>query len=298
MIPPPFEYFCRILLLTFLVSAPLFAQTKIPVQAELERLSMVHGFALVGLAVTGDAVARVSTEDIYPRLRSLLVDFDHIIVQAPGGGIERVIILGEKKAYEPPAPPVTAGGNSGAGHIELKTSLRGTQHAVQVSLEGAGGKRISRELLVDTGADHVVLPASLLGALGLPAASLQPSEMQTANGRVQARLGNLPALWLGQNRIENIPVAFLEDAKLGNSGLLGMSVLNRYSLTIDDKAGHLTLDAKGGAKPGQPSRVVAEGSPPGAGQGEGSSPEVEMPPPEPPGLPIPEGAPDVQGLTR
>lgn len=267
MIPSPLGGLHRILLLTFLVSAPLCAQTKIPVGAELERLSAAHGFTVVGLAVTGEAVARVSTEDIYPRLRTLLVDFDHIIVQAPGGGIERVIIMGEKKAYEPPAPPVAAGGNPGTGHIELKTSRRGNQHAVQVSLEGEGGKRVSRELLVDTGADYVVLPASLLGALGLPSASLRPSEMQTANGKVQARIGSLPAIWLGQNRLENIRVAFLEDAKLGNSGLLGMSVLSRYSLTIDDKAGHLTLDAKGGAKPGQPGEVVAEGAPLGGGAG-------------------------------
>ncbi len=297
MIPSPLGGLHRILWLGLLVSAPLCAQTKIPVGAELERLSAAHGFTVVGLAVTGEAVARVSTEDIYPRLRTLLVDFDHIIVQAPGGGIERVIILGEKKTYVPPAPPVAAGGNTGTGHIELKTSRRGNQHAVQVSLEGEGGKRVSRELLVDTGADYVVLPASLLGALGLPSASLRPSEVQTANGKVQARIGSLPAVWLGQDRLENIRVAFLDDAKLGNSGLLGMSVLGRYTLTIDDKAGHLTLDAKGGAKPGQPGEVVAEGAPPGGGQGE-VPPEGATPAPEPPGEPIPEGSPDGQGLAK
>ena len=153
------------------------------------------------------------------------------------------------------------GGPPGTGHIELKTSRRGTQHAVQVSLEGEGGKRVSRELLVDTGADFLVLPSSLLGALGIPADGLRPSEMQTANGKVQARIGSLPAIWLGQNRIENVRAAFLEDAKLGNSGLLGMSVLSRFTLTIDDKAGRLTLDTKGGARPGPAGRGSGRGGP-------------------------------------
>lgn len=280
-----------ILVLILLVSAPAWGQTKIPIGPELERLSAAHDFTVVGLAVTGEAVGRASTEDIYPRLRKLLVDFDHIIVQAPGGGIERVIILGEKMAYVPPSPPVTAGGATGTGHIELKTSRRGTQHGVQVSLEGEGGKRVSRELLVDTGADFLVLPSSLLGALGIPADGLRPSEMQTANGKVQARVGSLPAIWLGQSRIENIRVAFLDDAKLGNSGLLGMSVLSRYTLTIDDKAGRLTLDPKGGAKPGPPGEVVAEGAPEG-GQGMEPVPEAVVSAPEPPVEPTPDGTPE------
>ena len=284
-----------ILVLILLISAPAWAQTKVPIGPELERLSAEHSFSVVGLAVTGEAVGRASTEDIYPRLRKLLVDFDHIIVQAPGGGIERVIILGEKTVYVPPAPPVPAGGSAGSDHIELKTARRGTQHAVQVSLEGEGGKRVSRELLVDTGADFVVLPASLLGALGIPGDGLRPSEMQTANGKVQARIGSLPAIWLGQSRIENIRVAFLDDAKLGNSGLLGMSVLSRFSLTIDDKAGRLTLDSKGGARPGPPGEVVAEGAPEG---GTGAEPGVEPMPeavvsaPEPPPELNPEGSPE------
>lgn len=295
MIPSPPGSLRWILVLIHLVSAPGWAQTKVPIGAELERLSAAYGFTVVGLGVTGEAVGRASTEDIYPRLRKLLVDFDHIIVQAPGGGIERVIILGEKTAYVPPSPPVTAGGATGSGHIELKTSRRGTQHAVQVSLEGEGGKRVARELLVDTGADFVVLPASLLGALGIPTDGLRPSEMHTANGKVQARIGSLPAIWLGQSRLENIRVAFLEDAKLGNSGLLGMSVLSRYTLTIDDKAGRLTLDTKGGAKLGPPGSVVAEGAPEGgqgAEQGVEPEPEEVIPAPEPPVEPYPEGSPE------
>ena len=37
------------------------------------------------------------------------------------------------------------------------------------------------------------------------------------------------------------PVAFLDDDKLGGTGLLGMSVLGGYQMTIDDEQGTLTL---------------------------------------------------------
>jgi len=58
--------------------------------------------------------------------------------------------------------------------------------------------------------------------------------MQTANGKVEAQIGVLSSLWLGKTRIEQVHTAFLEDEKLGSNGLLGMSVLGRYKLTVDD----------------------------------------------------------------
>ena len=261
------------------------AQTRVSVGEELKRLSAAHGFTLVGAgAIAEEARGRASGEELYPRERKLLEDFDHIIVQKPDGGVERVIILGEKTAYVPPPTPTPAAGANASGHIELKTTRRGTQHAVQISLEGAGGKRVTRELLVDTGADFVVLPASLLSMLGIDGEGLRPSEMQTANGKVQARIGSLPAVWLGQSRVENVRAAFLEDQMLGNSGLLGMSVLSRFTLTIDDKGNRLTLDAKGGGQGGPPAGVVPGAPPPGgegqasAGQGAEPAPEMVAPP--------------------
>jgi clan AA aspartic protease (TIGR02281 family) len=99
---------------------------------------------------------------------------------------------------------------------------------------------------VDTGADFVVLPSSVISDLGIDAAKLEEREMQTANGKVEARVGILPALWLGEARIADPIAAFIDDGKLGNGGLLGMSVLGRYTMTIDDEAGTLTLASKTG----------------------------------------------------
>lgn len=254
MIHIPYLSALRLPILPVLLLPLCAAAEKVPVGEELERLSAIHGFNVVGLDATGEAVGRSGAEELYPRLRTLLENFDHVIVQSPAGGVERVIVLGEKVPFVP--GPRTPAGGPGAGKpaetgpvgsIALKTERRGTQHSVEVSLEGEGGKRISRSLLVDTGADFVVVPASLIAGLGIAPEKLKKREMQTANGKVEARLGRLSAVWLGEHRIPDVTIAFIEDGKLGNGGLLGMSVLGRYTMTIDDEAGRLTLAAKGSA---------------------------------------------------
>ena len=224
---------------------------RLLVDEELERLSAIHGFRVVGIQATAAAVGRANSDELYPRLRRLLEDFDYVIVRASSGGIDRVIVLGEKVPFVP-VPPMVVGADEGAstgpgasGDIVIETQRRGTQHAVSVSLEGQGGKRMSRSLLIDTGADFVVLPASLVSGLGVAPNTLKERDMQTANGQVKARVGGIPAIWIGQHRIPNVQVAFIEDDKLGNSGLLGMSVLSRYTMTIDDEAGSLRLADKG-----------------------------------------------------
>jgi clan AA aspartic protease (TIGR02281 family) len=228
---------------------------SVPVAEELERLSAEHGFTVVGLEATEEAVGRADSDVLYPRLRRLLESFDHVIVQGADGHVERVIILGEKVPFVPTPAAETPDGSETAsdrgeappedeGEILLPTKRDGSQHSVTASLEGAGGKRVELVLLVDTGADFVVLPSTMVGTLGLPPGELKQAEMQTANGKVAARLGTLPGLWLGGQRISDIQVAFIEDGKLGGGGLLGMSVLGRYTMTIDDEKGSLTLTKK------------------------------------------------------
>jgi predicted aspartyl protease len=84
----------------------------------------------------------------------------------------------------------------------------------------------------------------MIARLGLSPAELSTREVQTANGRASARYGRLPALWLNGRRVPEVTVAFLDDARLGDYGLLGMSVLGRFRMTIDDQAGHLLLEPR------------------------------------------------------
>jgi aspartyl protease family protein len=231
-------------LLLFWTHAPCYGAEQVEVADELERLAETHGFAVVGLEQTEESFGRAEGDELYPRLRRLLENFDHVIVQSPTGTVDRVIVLGVKVPFEPLPPPLPPVGED--TDILMETQRRGTQHLVRVSLEGKTGSKVERELQVDTGSDYLVLPLSLIKELGVDERSLEKREMQTANGTVEARIGTLPTLWLGKHRIGNVEAAFLDDAKLGGNGLLGMSVLGRYKLTIDDEKNRITLGSKEG----------------------------------------------------
>lgn len=226
---------------------------RVPLPDTLEHLAQEGGFEVTGLDKAKDAYGRDAGGDTYPRLKGLLDDFNHVIVQTAEGGIARVIIISRKTAWVPTPPPGTPNGagdsdDSAAadpgGDIVVPTERRGTSHAVGVGLEGVGGKRVEQTLTVDTGADFVVLPASLLASLGMESQGLESREVQTANGKTAARLGRLTAVWFEDHKVTDVQVAFIDDAKLGGSALLGMSVLSRYRMTIDDEANSLTLAPK------------------------------------------------------
>lgn len=238
--------------------APALAAQQVVVADELARLAEEHGFDVRGLSQTEEAFGRADGGKLYPRLRLLLENFDHVIVQSPKGGVERVIVIGEKVPFEPIAAPEPgkAPAATEGGDIVVETLRRGTQHVVRASLEGQSGAKVERELHMDTGADYLVLPQSLISKLGIDRNNLELRDMQTANGKVKAQIGTLPALWLSGSRIADVETAFIGDKQLGDKGLLGMSVLKRYKLTIDDDNDRVTLGRKDKGTP--PSEEDAE----------------------------------------
>lgn len=227
---------------------------QVEVFAELERLMSELGFEVKGMDQTQGAIAHAGGQEPVARLHLLLENFDHVIIQAPAGGIERVIVLGEKSDYVPPPVIIgkdseTADGDAPAAEsdgteIVLSTQRKGSSHLVTLGLEGVNQQRVEEAMLIDTGADRVVLPVSLLSALGITPDALREQQVQTANGTVDARIGQLNAIWVGEQRVENIEVAFIDDQKLGGTSLLGMSLLGRYRMTIDDTKSQLTLATK------------------------------------------------------
>lgn len=245
--------FASLLIGLFLSPAP-GAETQVFVAEELERLMQEHGFEMKpqDLEMTRATKGRAEGDTLLPRLRMLLESFDHVIIQTPTGGVERVIILGEKVPYTPP-PEVASGENEeGAegdqppaeGEIVLDTQRKGASHTLSLMLEGDGGKRVPQVLLLDTGAEFVVLPASLVEQLGIDPKGLRKQQIQTANGSVEAQVGSLAAVWLGETRISGVNTAFIDDDKLGGNALLGMSVLGRFRVTIDDDNNQVVLAGK------------------------------------------------------
>ena len=236
--------------LLLLFFSPIASAEQVQIAHELRRLAARHHFLLFGTETLDDGLqGRLVSGGLYFQLRTLLEGLNYILIQNPDGGIQRLIVLGEKPV--PPVPPVSIQSEPKplTETIQIETQRRGAQHAVEVFLEGIGGKRVPRTLLIDTGADAVVLPDSLRALLGIPEYALRKRSMQTANGRVQAQVGKLPALWIGGYRIPEVQVAYLPEDKLGNEGLLGMNLLRRYRVTIDDQQGTLTLAPKGKPKP-------------------------------------------------
>ncbi len=241
-------------LLTLSAAGAVHGGPPLDVAQELERLKAQYGFQIddAHLEITRESKGRAEGADLLGRLNALLDGFDYVIVQGTKG-VERVLILGSKAGYggppggtgavAPPADQAPAEPASGA-EIVLESQRKGTSHALTLALEGDNGQKVQRVLLLDTGADFVVLPLSLIAQLGIQPAALRTQRVQTANGAVDAKLGTLAGVWLGGQRVPGVEAAFIEDSKLGGSALLGMSVLGRFRVTIDDAQNRVVLSGK------------------------------------------------------
>jgi aspartyl protease family protein len=128
--------------------------------------------------------------------------------------------------------------------IVLPTSHQGNHFMVSVAISGNGSLWQTKDMIIDTGADLVVLPESMIAQLGLTDSAFTKKTMQTANGITEAKIGLLQELRIAGETIENVEAAFIPDALLGKNCLLGMSVLGRYQINIDDKTQLITLFKK------------------------------------------------------
>lgn len=214
---------------------------QVEVATELKRLSAELGFAIRGVEQTEGMKARAIEGSVRERLSALLEGIDHVIVERPGGGIERVIILSEKGTYVPPGVATAESAPQGEA-IVLATQRQGASHLITLGLEGlTGSPPLQETMLLDTGAERVVLPVSLISTLGLTPETLSAQTVQTANGVVEALIGRIPAIWVGPKRVEEVEVAFIDDQRLGGTALAGMSLLGRFQMTIDDVKNQVTL---------------------------------------------------------
>lgn len=165
------------------------------------------------------------------QIEQVLATYNHIISRNTKGQIERIVIINKKQKSE-------------ADRIVLPTSLQGNHFMVPVSISGNGSIWQTMDMIIDTGADLVVLPETMIAQLGLTDSSFSRKKMQTANGITEAKIGILQELKIAGETVENVEAAFIPDALLGKNSLLGMSVLGRYQINIDDKTQLITLFKK------------------------------------------------------
>ncbi len=165
------------------------------------------------------------------QIEQVLASYNHIISRNSKGQIERIVIVNKKQKTE-------------VERIVLPTTQLGNHFMVSVAISGNGSNWQTVDMIIDTGADLVVLPESMIAQLGLSSSTFTRKKMQTANGTTDAKIGKLQELRIAGETVENVEVAFIADQLLGKNCLLGMSVLGRYQINIDDKSQLITLFKK------------------------------------------------------
>jgi aspartyl protease family protein len=208
--------------------------TEITLRTQLEALAAKYGFVISGLDhISAGAAQRPVEGNVENRLKSLLEDYNHVVIAPSPGKIEKIIITSLKqppdKRYVSPYVVTT--------HV-------GAQHRVQAIITGPNNQDLDVELVVDTGASTVVLPASMSTQLGFRPEDLVDGIAQTASDRIKAKIGFLKSVRVGNVSANDIKVTIIPDDRLGNTMLLGMSFLERFKVTIDDARNELILLAK------------------------------------------------------
>ncbi len=140
---------------------------------------------------------------------------------------------------------IGGGDSTTPASLTITTERRGVHHVMRAAILGPSRQPQMVSFIVDTGASEIVLPRSMMGRLGFQAADLEDAEIQTANGRVRAKRAVLQSVELGgpdnNDVIEKVAAVFIDDAATGGYALMGMNVLGRYSITIEDSEDRILL---------------------------------------------------------
>jgi clan AA aspartic protease (TIGR02281 family) len=194
---------------------------------QLDDLAYQNNITIDGLELTVSQPPQRVTGDSADQVKRLLAGFNYVTILSSEQSIERIIILGRKQVFP--------------RGVTLHTQRKGKNHAIEALVTGANGRQVEVLLMIDTGADYLVLPKSLMETFGVDPDSSTARTLQTANGLTEARIAKVKTLQIGNELIPDIEAAFIEDDQLGDAKLLGMNVLQRYRVTLDDREQTVTL---------------------------------------------------------
>ena len=116
----------------------------------------------------------------------------------------------------------------------------GRSLVVQARLNGERDARF----IVDTGADITVLSHEVVQDLGLvPTASAPTITLNTVGGTIRVDMIRVGVITVGEAEVRNVMVAVhdLPDPPTGVDGLLGLSFLDQFLVTLDLQEGKLHL---------------------------------------------------------
>lgn len=137
-------------------------------------------------------------------------------------------------------PAVSGQAAQVAGQITVPVTKVGRSLVVRARLNGARDAR----LIVDTGAELTVLSHAVALEAGLlPSQTVATVTLNTAGGSVRADVFRVGLVSLGEAEARNVTAAVhdLSDAPAGIDGLLGLTFLDRFLVTMDAQKGELQL---------------------------------------------------------
>ena len=136
----------------------------------------------------------------------------------------------QDRLNDPPAPD--AGG----------TTLTPTKAGGTLTVEAVLNRRLTVPLVLDTGADFTVLTKQAAHALRLPPLNRLPRlQFGTAGGLVHLPITTLQSVRVGTAEVRDVPVAIDIDGHMPE-GLLGMSFLRHFKVTVDHPRGLVRLE--------------------------------------------------------
>jgi len=127
--------------------------------------------------------------------------------------------------------------------ITIPIQRVGNLFVATVKLSGEAGESDAR-LIVDTGASHTIVSHKLALELGLYSDSqFGTVMMNTVGGTVQAPMARLKSIRIGAVEVANSLAVIhdLPDSPAGAEGLLGLSALRHFQVTLDPNRGTLSL---------------------------------------------------------
>ncbi len=214
-----------------LIALSAHAEDKNDLFAQIQALQNQNKIQITGLERIQNTEKVMTSGSLEQQIQQLFAPYNHIVSRNAKGKVERIVIINKKQKHND-------------SRIVLPTTLQGNHFTVSIGLSGDGRIWQTVDMVIDTGADLVVLPESMIEQLGLTDSKFTPGKMQTANGMADAKIGLLQEVKIAGETVENVEVAFIADQLLGENKLLGMSVLGRYQVNIDDEARLITLIKK------------------------------------------------------
>lgn len=187
-----------------------------------------------------DAAGQTIFTDSPSQLRSCAASAAQFLSPSPVSSPAR----GEDMSRPSPQPshlfPLPQGERTRGEGVSIPVAKVGRSLVVQTKLNGTRDAR----LIVDTGAEITVLShAVALDAGLLPSQTVATVTLNTAGGSVRADVFRVGSVSLGQAEARNVTAAVhdLPDAPAGIDGLLGMTFLDQFLVTLDTQKGELHL---------------------------------------------------------